>query len=368
MTSARPAHGLVIGKFYPPHDGHHLLVRAAAAVCTELTVLVMASDVESIPLATRVAWMREVHAGDANVHVRGVVDNHPIDYESDAVWSAHVALMREAAAARSPVAVDAVFSSESYGGELARRLGARHVAIDAERLLVPVSATRVRADPAAYWHFLRAPVRAGLTRALVLIGAESTGKSTLAHELTDHLRARGGAYGLTQKVDEYGRDYTIERVAVARAEAQLEGRPLPALGELTWDSSMFEAIARAQNQREDEAARLGGPLLVCDTDAFATSVWHERYLGIRSPAVEALARQHALYVLVHADDVPFAQDGIRDGQHLRSWMTERFATRLRETGRRFVLVRGAREQRRAEVFALAGQLIAEGLRLAAPLG
>ena len=50
-------HGLVIGKFYPPHAGHHHLIRAAAARCARLTVVVMAATVESIPLARRVAWL-----------------------------------------------------------------------------------------------------------------------------------------------------------------------------------------------------------------------------------------------------------------------------------------------------------------------
>ena len=75
--SDRTPHGLVIGKFYPPHDGHHLLVRTAAAASDRVTVLVLAHAVESIPLADRVAWMREVHATDANVTVHGVVDDHP---------------------------------------------------------------------------------------------------------------------------------------------------------------------------------------------------------------------------------------------------------------------------------------------------
>ena len=47
-------HGLVIGKFYPPHEGHHLLISTAAAVCERVTVLVLSHEVESIPHALRV--------------------------------------------------------------------------------------------------------------------------------------------------------------------------------------------------------------------------------------------------------------------------------------------------------------------------
>lgn len=49
-----PRHGLIIGKFYPPHAGHHLLVRTAAAVCSRVTVVVMAAEMESVPLQRRV--------------------------------------------------------------------------------------------------------------------------------------------------------------------------------------------------------------------------------------------------------------------------------------------------------------------------
>lgn len=340
-----PAHGLVIGKFYPPHAGHHLLVRTAAALCRRVSVVVMAASAERIPLADRVAWLREEHAADRNVGVAGVVDDHRIDLEDDAVWRAHVALMVEGARSLSPRPVDAVFSSEAYGAELARRLGAVHVPVDPARQLVPMSGTQVRRDPAAAWDHLSAPVRAGLARRVVVVGAESTGKTTLATELAAALRMRGGAFGLTRWVPEYGREHTVRLFAGARARAALEGRAPPRLEELAWPSDDFVEIAARQNAWEDAAARAGGPVLVCDTDAFATGIWHERYLGYRAPAVEALGRRGALYLLTDPEDVPFEQDGLRDGQHLRRWMTEVFAERLAATGRTWRWLRGERTAR-----------------------
>jgi HTH-type transcriptional repressor of NAD biosynthesis genes len=184
-------HGLVIGKFYPPHAGHHHLVRRAAAEAARVTVVVMAASVESLALADRVAWLREVHAADANVTVVGIVDDHPVDYGSDAIWRAHVALMQEAARGVTALPVDAVFTSEPYGDELARRLGARHVAIDPPRAAHPVSGTAVRADPVAHWGALAPCVRGHLAWRIVLVGAESTGKTTLAAALVD-AAARAG--------------------------------------------------------------------------------------------------------------------------------------------------------------------------------
>ena len=73
----RYSHGLVVGKFYPPHAGHHYLIRTAARQCDKVSVIVAASQVESIPLVDRVAWLREEHAADRNVVIVGVLDDAP---------------------------------------------------------------------------------------------------------------------------------------------------------------------------------------------------------------------------------------------------------------------------------------------------
>ena len=91
----KPRHGLVIGKFYPPHAGHKLLVRAAARACEHVTVVVMAATHESIPLENRVRWMRAIH-GAANIRIVGVIDDVPVDYTDPDIWSKHVTLMQHA--------------------------------------------------------------------------------------------------------------------------------------------------------------------------------------------------------------------------------------------------------------------------------
>jgi NadR type nicotinamide-nucleotide adenylyltransferase len=359
---------LCIGKFYPPHRGHHLLVRTASALSERVTVIAMAAACESIALDRRVAWLREVHAADGNVQILGVRDDYPVDYDSDEIWRAHVGLMVEALRPLGGAPVDAVFTSEPYGPELARRLGARSVSVDPAREIAAISGTEVRRDPARAWDMLAPPVRGGLCKRVVVLGAESTGKTTLVAALAARLRARGGSLGLTRTVAEYGRDYTCELLARARSLAQLEGRPIPSLEMLRWPTEAFALIAAEQNRIEDFEARLGGPVLVCDTDAFATGVWHERYVGHRSPAVESLGRMHDFYLLTHADDAPFVQDGLRDGEHIRHWMTEVFVARLTETGRRWTWIRGNGEARLDAAEQAVAGLLAEGWRLADPLG
>ena len=176
-------------------------------------------------------------------------------------------------------------------------------------------------------------------RRVVLVGAESTGKTTLARDLCAALVRRGGPFATTRWVPEYGRDYTLEKLA-------RYGGPDARMDALVWTTADFVAIAREQNALESRAARETGPVLICDTDAFASAIWHERYLGTRSPEVEALAiPDPSLYLLTHPDDVPFESDQIRDGERFREWMTGAFVERLGGSQHQLVWVRGSREAR-----------------------
>ncbi|MEV6277908.1 AAA family ATPase [Nocardia sp. NPDC051832] len=350
-------HGLVLGKFYPPHAGHHHLVRSATARCERLTVLVCASAVESISLADRVAWMREAHP---DTEVVGAVDDVHVDLDDPAIWDAHMAIFRAAV----PDPIDAVFTSEGYGAELARRFDAEEICVDLARRRFPVSGTAVRADPVGCWEFLGPAVRAALTRRVVVLGAESTGTTTLSTQLAAHYRRRGGIWAETGWVEEYGRRYSAEKLAAAQRE-----NPAATWADISFSTEEFPVIARRQDAMEDSAARRGSPVLICDTDSFATGIWHERYLGARNAEVERIAAgtPRDLYLLTDDADVPFEDDGLRDGEHLRPWMTGRFREELARTGKRFRIMRGDRATRLNAAVAAVDELLAEGWQFADPL-
>jgi HTH-type transcriptional regulator, transcriptional repressor of NAD biosynthesis genes len=290
--------GFVVGKFYPPHRGHHFLIDTARRQVDRLIVMIAHHPSQQIPGELRAAWLRERHP---DCEILLVAD----ELEDDtARWAAFTV-------ATLGAAPDVVFSSEDYGPRFAALMGSRHVMVDRPRATVPISGTAIRRAPLLHLDQLEPCVRAWYVRRVVLIGAESTGKTTLTLALAAH-------YG-APAVLEYGREHWERKVAGLTMDA-----PLP-----SWSSEEFVHIAQEQQRREELAARRADRVLFCDTNAFATGTWHERYYQARDPRVDAIGAADRVHLyLVTAPDVPFVQDGVRDGEHIRHWMHARFMAQL----------------------------------------
>jgi HTH-type transcriptional repressor of NAD biosynthesis genes len=311
--------GLVVGKFYPPHRGHKFLIDTATRAADEVHVIVCEKPGEDPPAALREAWLREIHP---TAKVWRIDDRY--DADDSAVWAANCRTLLG-------FTPDVVFTSEDYGDRFAACLGCKHVLVDKARIAVPVSGTAVRANPLGCWDHLEPPVRGYYAKRVVLIGGESTGKTTLANDLARALE--------TLWVPEYGREYWEHKMA--------RGEPN------TWRREEFAEIAREQCERENAAARLCNRVLVCDTDAFATRVWHHRYMGTWSPVVDAIATEHRRPDLYLLTDIrtPFEQDGTRDGERIRERMHQTFVEQLTAHRRPFVELVGSPSQRVAAAVA-----------------
>ncbi len=155
MTSVLAPTGLIVGRFCPPHLGHTHLIETAAAQVGRLVVFVNTRDGEPVPGDLRAGWLADLHPQVTVVEVR---HDLATDWADEELWARWVALFR----ARWPLpeGPHVVFSSEPYGAELARRLGARAVLVDPDRATVPISATAIRERPLEHLDFLAPPVRA----------------------------------------------------------------------------------------------------------------------------------------------------------------------------------------------------------------
>ena len=132
---------------------------------------------------------------------------------------------------------------------------------------------------------------------VALLGAESTGKTTLAAEIGAALAARG------------------RRVAVV-AEALREFCDLNAR---TPQREEQAAIAAAQSKRIDAAAALN-EFVVADTTALMIAVYSDFVFADASLYASALAAQRRCdLTLVTALDLPWRPDGLqREGEHVRA--------------------------------------------------
>jgi HTH-type transcriptional regulator, transcriptional repressor of NAD biosynthesis genes len=311
MSAARC--GLVLGKFLPYHAGHAHLIRTARSQVDVLTVLVCSIAREPIPGATRFAWVAESHPDCRVMHVAEEVPQAPAEHPE--FWRIWTDLVR-----RHAGAINLVFTSEDYGDELARRLGARHVCVDLARNTYPVSGTAIRDDPLGHWDYIPPVVRPSYVHRVAILGTESTGKTTLAQQLAEAFR--------TTWVPEYGRAYC-------------EGRDPR---DLTPDD--FDAIGRGQILAEESIARSANRVLICDTDVRTTATWSDIILGTRSAWLSrAAAGCEYGHALLLDDDVPWMNDGTRVLRDERTRHTDLLERELRTTHQLFTRIQGPFEQR-----------------------
>jgi NadR type nicotinamide-nucleotide adenylyltransferase len=286
-----------------------------------VTVLVVDGRDEDPPAETRAAWLRELHP-DAAVMV-----TRDIERDEDSVAWARAT--REAVGGQT---IDRVFNSEPYGtawaAAISEQQGSDCESAFVGRGLVQISGTQVRSDPARSWDYIDAPVRAHYVKRVSIVGAESTGSTTLARSLA-------AAYD-TIWVPEYGRDYTVEKFTIGTGDR--------------WLPSDFLRIALEQSALEDRMAREAPvAIMFCDTDSLATALWEEVYLGSSSDAVwhavDAHGAPYALYLLTDHVGVPWDQDGLRLGDETRAAMTARFEEVLSVRGLPWLKVSGTRSAR-----------------------
>jgi nicotinamide riboside kinase len=131
---------------------------------------------------------------------------------------------------------------------------------------------------------------------IAIVGAESTGKTTLARELADAMAAQGRRVA---RVDEALREFCQQHGRTPRSTEQA-------------------AIAREQARRIAHAA-LDNELVIADTSALMVAIYSQHLFDDPSLIGDALA-DHAGYrlTLLTALDLPWVADGwIRDGAHVR---------------------------------------------------
>jgi HTH-type transcriptional repressor of NAD biosynthesis genes len=313
--------GLTLGKFAPFHKGHQLLIETAINEVDELIVLIYDDPVINISLATRATWIREIYPNI--VVIEGV--NSP----NDTGYTAEIMKIQEdyVLGILGNRNISHFYSSEPYGEHMSIALNAINRQVDVSRNIIPISATKIRKDPFINKNFVHPKVYADLITKVVLLGAPSTGKTTLAEKLAIHFD--------TEWMPEYGREYW---------EKHQVNKRLP-LEDLL-------KIAEGHIEREDAMVLKSNRFLFSDTNAITTYLFSLDYHGNALEELKDLAKRaenrHDI-IFVCDTDIPYDDTWDRSGDVKRKVFQEKIIEDLNARNLKYYMLNGTVEERIEQV-------------------
>jgi NadR type nicotinamide-nucleotide adenylyltransferase len=162
---------------------------------------------------------------------------------------------------------------------------------------------------------------------VVVLGPESTGKSTLSEKLAAHFN--------TVWTPEYAREYLEEL-----------GRP--------YEQHDLWEIAQGQLRLEDKMAQQARQLLICDTDLYVIKVWSEHKYGQADPRLleQIASRPYDLYLLTYID-IPWEDDPQREypDPQMREYFYRIYRDIVENAGVPWADIRGSYEERERKAIA-----------------
>jgi len=346
MTS-RFARGLVVGKFSPLHRGHEFVINEAIRQCAEVVVISYSNpEFENCGRANRDRWIADRFPGVTRL----VIDNDALRDICIVKGLAPMSVPHNEAPDEEQrrfvgrlclevlgKAVDAVFTSESYGEGFAEALThnfcqhvataapVSHVCIDKTRQAIPISGTDIRSDPHAHRSFLAPSVYADFVHRIAILGAESSGKTTLAEALANHF---GTAW-----VPEYGRELWDARNGRLNLEDMIQ-------------------IGAQQVQLEERLASTAHRWLFCDTTPLTTVFYSQAMFSAVDPGLRELARRRYDHVILCSPDFGFVQDGTRQTPAFQEKQHRWYIETLEAAGTDFVIASGSVAERVTRVATL----------------
>ena len=334
--------GMYGGSFDPLHLGHISDIIKASAVCEELYVVISwCEGRESTSKELRYRWILNSTRHLPNIRILLVEDKavSKEEYNTDYYWEKGAQDIKTAIG--KPI--DAVFCGSDYLGT--NRFESLYCpeseVVYYDRTEVPISSTDIRTWASKHWDYIPTVCKDYYTRKVLIVGSESTGKSTLVQNLAL-------AYN-TNFVAEYGRitcDY-----------AGGEGFMIA--------EDLYENLLR-QRVHIMDAAKQSNRLLFVDTDALTTLFYSQLLLS--DPKSMSICEQLASainditqwdLVLYLTPDVEFIQDGTRNERihEQREKFSEMLLNVFAEHNLSVIPIRGNYLQR----FETAKRLIAEKL-------
>ena len=321
--------GFTFGKYLPFHLGHKALIDYGIKHCDELVVVVCASDKEDIPIHIRTQWITETYIHLTQVKVVPLSYSEA-DLPNTSVSSPEVSRIWAEKFSAMLSQVDLVFTSEPYGDYVASYMGIRHFMFDQHRQNLPISGTAIRTSIYRHWDMLPAAVKAYYQRTLIVLGTESTGKSTLCEYLHQQYSS--------SLVKEAGRDIVEHSDNISKEQLM--------------------RIAKMHAQQIMRAKAELQPLVVVDTDVHITQSYarycFSEYLALPQSIYEVNTGDLYIYL---DKDAPYIQDGSRLSLEDRNTLDNYHRQTLADFDINFVIMKGDYESRRIKTCKLVDELL-----------
>lgn len=270
--------GVMFGTFAPLHYGHQQEIYAAAAQ-NDAVILITSGykgdrgESVGLDLIKRFRYLREAYNDEPTIQVSMInEDNIPkyIDKNHNG-WKEWAELFVETVRASmlnpdAPVEYTVYTGDIDYVPELETRMPALAQSNETwrvkfmDRTAIPVSGTMIRDNPMKYWQYINRVFRRAFTKKVLVVGASSSGKSTLVRRLARSLNAPFS--------EEYARVYE-QKMNLTDDELQVNDY-----------ISFFEGQDRA-NQHEIESPANQG-IVFFDTDAITTKCYARMYLPVNT--------------------------------------------------------------------------------------
>ena len=287
--------GLMIGKFAPLTNGHLTAFSMALSHCYQLTVLVCIDHLHDpecnmTPEQRVDAVRKECRKISGRIIVREVdCTSFPYAKEDNDDVSKYWAQYLQKEFPNTTT----LFGSEEYVAMMAKHwpdcMGVDYKILDKDRKTTHISATMVRENPRQYWEYIPASVKPFFTKNVLVLGAESCGKTTLTRALGKVFHAPVVPEMYRSIFPKKGMDFTADDLGTV---------------------SRIQAVA----QHEANLSFFNKGVVFHDTCCDITLMYGEEYFPSANfkPVLENINREVKFDLILFCDiDVPWENDGTR---------------------------------------------------------
>lgn len=316
--------GMYGGSFNPLHMGHVDCIIQAANMCERLfIVLSIGRGREEIEYRVRYRWLYQLTSHIGNVRIITIEDEAVRKQEYTArYWQKDAEEVKRQIGEK----IDVVFCGSDYNES-----SFWNICYPESELYIiernEISSSEIRSNVYRHWDWLPKVVRPYYVKKVLLIGSESTGKSTLTINLANRFN--------TNYIDEAGRDIS-----------ERSGTDLLMLPE------DFTEILLQHKLNEIKAIAQSNKVLFVDTDALVTQFYmnflEDPGIGKNKALSDAIDALNSYDLILFLEpDVAFVQDGDRSVviESDREKYSSQIKALLKEHGRNYLCIKGSYQSR-----------------------